>query len=768
MAVPNQPTSIRTITTSNTPNATVLWEYDGACPIVDFNVSVHKTDGHLLKSLTGTSRSAEFTDLPVCLPLYAAVQGRNQLGAGLQTKGSEFTIEGIPHSPNLPSVAVTPNVTRATVSWAYDGTCTTTDFVVNVYNSGGSALMTLNTIERSKEISPLPVCVELVVGVLGNNKIGSGPQKNSSTFSIASVPSAPKSVQATTVSNVPSVTASWDYDGACPITNFRISVYKPGGSSLKTLESSGRQAVIDDLPTCTPLLIGVLGVNQIGSGPQTNSSSFSIEAVPSALESIDIVPSLTEAISTVSWKYEGQCPATEFRIEIHNRDGRSLKNLETTKTSIRIDGLPTCVPLLAGVLARNKIGPGPKQNSPEFMIDAVPNAPKTVRTIAVPNVAGVTASWDYDGKCTVDDFQVQVYNSGGTSITSLESGGRSKEIVDLPVCVPLVVGLLGRNKFGSGPQTNSSIFTIAAVPDPPKGIRATTVPNAPTATISWRYDGDCPVTGFQVVVHKPDGQALVNVDKSSRSAEVPDLPVCVPLKAGVLAQNRIGSGQQRNSTSFTIDAVPNPPKNIQTTVAPKVTSAAVLWEYDGVCSVVDFRVSVYNRDGSSLKTLDTEDRNVDIANLPTCVPLHIGVLGRNAFGSGQEIKSLPFTIHTVPSAPRNVRAQTTPNVSSLTVVWEYENECSTTEFQVSVQKADGTVLMTVNANGLSKLIDGMPFCIPLLAGVLGRNLFGDGPQSTSPLFSIDAELRGDKWFRKKDRKERRLTQGQQCQGQQGT
>ncbi|GAA48695.1 hypothetical protein CLF_101925 [Clonorchis sinensis] len=462
------------------------------------------------------------------------------------------------------------------------------------------------------------------------------------------------------------------------------------------------------------------------------------DSVPDAPKSIDVVPSSTEASATVSWKYEGQCATTEFRVEVYNTDGRSLKTMDTINPSIRIDGLPTCVRLLVGVLARNKIGPGIQKNSSTFMIDAVPNAPKMVRTIAVPNVAGVTASWDYDGKCTVADFQVNVYNSGGTSIKSLESGGRSKEISDLPVCVQLVVGILGRNKFGSGPQTNSSVFTVAAVPDLPKSVRAATVPNTPTATVSWKYDGDCPVTGFQVVVQKPDGQALMNVDKSSRSAEFPDLPMCVPLRAGVLARNKVGSGQQRNSTTFTIDSVPNPPKNIQTIVAPKVTSATVLWEYDGICSVADFRINVYNRNGSSLKTLDIEGRSVDIANLPTCVPLHVGVLGRNSFGSGQEIKSLPFTIDTVPSAPKNVRAQTTPNVSSLTVVWEYEDECSTTEFQVSVDKADGSTLTTVNANGLSRLVDDMPFCIPLIAGVVGRNLFGDGPLATSALFSIDA------------------------------
>ncbi|GAA54300.1 hypothetical protein CLF_113614 [Clonorchis sinensis] len=186
--------------------------------------------------------------------------------------------EQVPSAPKLIGATTEQNVPSATVSWTYDGACTSTDFLVTVYATAESVPEPVRASGLSTSIGGLPMCVDLVFGVVGRNQFGSGRETNSSSFRIDAVPSAPKLIGATTEQNVPSATVSWTYDGACASTDFLVTVYATAESVPEPVRASGLSTSIGGLPMCVDLVFGVVGRNQFGSGRETNSSSFRIDA----------------------------------------------------------------------------------------------------------------------------------------------------------------------------------------------------------------------------------------------------------------------------------------------------------------------------------------------------------------------------------------------------------------------------------------------------------------------------------------------------------
>ncbi|OON20290.1 fibronectin type III domain protein [Opisthorchis viverrini] len=223
-----------------------------------------------------------------------------------------------------------------------------------------------------------------------------------------------------------------------------------------------------------------------------------------------------------------------------------------------------------------------------------------------------------------------------------------------------------------------------------------------------------------------------------RSIEIANLPLCETIQIGVMGRNRIGTGSQVKSSAITIAAVPSPPKSVRVIAVPNSVNAIVLWEYDGECMTNDFQVTVYQSDGTSMKTLDTVPRSAELTDLPLCKPLTVGVLGRNQVGSGPQTKSLEFSIPGAPTVPTAIQVKKTNNVPSATVSWEYDGACSATNFQVIINKPDGSSVESVVRTERKVDVPGLPMCVPLVARVRARNEVADGPQANSEQFTIPA------------------------------
>ncbi|KER23756.1 hypothetical protein T265_14573, partial [Opisthorchis viverrini] len=184
LAAPNRPRMPRVTTEDNEPTANITWEDGGGCIATAYDVSVKTTNGTMVTFLNTSSRSVTLTDIPMCASLYATVVARNEYGSSSAITSMHFTIQTVPGEPQDVRINVLTNISGVTVTWAYSDDCGSPEFSVSVYTQDGGTFKQVKTNENSAEISGLPKCEPLTVGVMASNSLGSGPETKSALFKI--------------------------------------------------------------------------------------------------------------------------------------------------------------------------------------------------------------------------------------------------------------------------------------------------------------------------------------------------------------------------------------------------------------------------------------------------------------------------------------------------------------------------------------------------------------------------------------------------------
>ncbi|KAG5454842.1 hypothetical protein CSKR_112864, partial [Clonorchis sinensis] len=329
-------------------------------------------------------------------------------------------------------------------------------------------------------------------------------------------------------------------------------------------------------------------------------------------------------LAVVTWEYDGACAATGFRVTAYEPRGSFSKTVETTSLRTQISDLPQCVTLLVSVLGYNLVGIGPKVESSTFRIDKVPRSPVILDLRTAPDASVVMVSWDYDHDCAVAEFTVTVYDSNKEIVSTLETSEHEIRLHDLPKNVALFVGVQGHNSIGSGPEVMAKQAIILADPIAPLAF-----------------------TGSMSRDQSQMGPSMIQMNRTSvprveRSS--PDRPPlaqnqtpeqansCVSQDAGVCAQRRNETKMEGN--------FPEPPSNVALQIDRCKGVVTVSWTHDNATS---FTVHFYS--GIEITTeKSTERKTMTFVNLPRDLPLHMGIVANNEYGTSLEAPSAEFYI----------------------------------------------------------------------------------------------------------------------------
>ncbi|KAG5454691.1 hypothetical protein CSKR_104938 [Clonorchis sinensis] len=620
-AVPGPTSNIQVDTVGNAPQVTAKWSYEDACDVVEFSVNVYDSSKNSLKSLQTPNKSVDIPDLPQCVNLTVGVQGRNALGLGLETKGSEFSILAVPGPTSNIQVDTVGNAPQVTAKWSYEDACDVVEFSVNVYDSSKNSLKSLQTPNKSVDIPDLPQCVNLTVGVQGRNALGLGLETKGSEFSILAVPGPTSNIQVDTVGNAPQVTAKWSYEDACDVVEFSVNVYDSSKNSLKSLQTPNKSVDIPDLPQCVNLTVGVQGRNALGLGLETKGSEFSILAAPGLIQNIQVDTLESASQVTAYWSYEAACDVVDFSVNVYDVKENSLKSMRTATRSIEIFEIPQCVDLRVGVQGRNAQGLGPETKSSIFFIPAAPKAPDW---IDVTLESGVTVLWEQESACLADRFVVAVYNSTAT-ISNITVDGNEYEVrlPDLPQNMSLFIGIRGYNSFGAGPEINSTVFTIPK--DPAASIHR-------HVSLLRNTSQETTVMTTMVPETSTSRQRSMHEDHSIAQSQEPGLLNDIP--EGVSScdsgttdgciQSEYQSDQQVvNQVDRTFSDGPvEPPSSVTLELSSCKALVTVTWTHK---TAKEFTVTFYSGVHAT-KEERTQSNSMTFTNLPQDLPLRVGVV----------------------------------------------------------------------------------------------------------------------------------------------
>ncbi|KAG5454841.1 hypothetical protein CSKR_203720, partial [Clonorchis sinensis] len=712
----------------------------------------------------------------------------------------------VPEVPTGIQVKVVPNVPQATVFWSGDAT----EFRVHIHRTDGPIVKTSETTHSPVSLDDLPMCERLFAGVVARNGNEDSQQGRSADFIIhsailplehlrlpsLSVPTLPKNVRVRTLTNVPTADVSWEYDNVCAATDFRVEVYKQGGSlSVLSQTSDSYNISLKQIPFCEMLYVSVQGRNAYGFGQRANSSEFKIYAAPKPPTDVKVELQRTLKKIRVSWKDESECVATTFHVFVRVQQSPIIVTADRNEAFL--DWLPSCGAHSLHVVALNNYGSTKRSPTLRFY---VPQASYRRNTLLI----GL--------------LKILRQPTTGFALLGAHQLGT---VPEFPSTLFLLFCTIEQIDFGNGSNRVSEYMQDLFLLDfsAPTDIKIEQFHDESGIMVTWAANKKCGPTTYEVKVYDQTGSVFNRSEVKNSPAKFDGLPKCVPLFLSIKSRGPGWEGDESERKEFTMSGVLTLPKAIKAIPLENAPRVSVSWEYDTLCAAPGFEVAAYRSNGVLIVSETTANLAVMLSGLPTCEALFIGVSALNDFGTGPRANSSQFTIPadllrlqdeillnitkshpfanqfqleheaawcstfsclktsqtgdsagfqlpchpkearglgygqvaqvekqrscskhgpSVPQPPMSVRATTEVNVPRAVVSWEYDGACLASEFQVSIHEPEGSFSTNVVTRGLSHTVTNLPVCVTLQPAVLGRNKVGSSPQTNGSPFTIDA------------------------------
>ncbi|KAG5454840.1 hypothetical protein CSKR_203719 [Clonorchis sinensis] len=178
------PKNVQVETVTNTSSVSVSWEHEDVCPSPEFIITVFQKDRNVIYREYTSVRQLIISGLPACVPLQLGVATIGGSIDSQQTLSKSFYVLAVPNEAQNIQINIITKISGVAVTWTYKDDCDLYEFFVSVYTQNGLMVKQVETYENSAEISGLPKCKPLTVGVVASNHLGRGPEKNSTVFNI--------------------------------------------------------------------------------------------------------------------------------------------------------------------------------------------------------------------------------------------------------------------------------------------------------------------------------------------------------------------------------------------------------------------------------------------------------------------------------------------------------------------------------------------------------------------------------------------------------
>ncbi|OON21037.1 fibronectin type III domain protein, partial [Opisthorchis viverrini] len=371
---------------------------------------------------------------------------------------------------------------------------------------------------------------------------------------------------------------------------------------------------------------------------------------PVAPESINVTRRANSKV-LVSWNYTSLCHVNKFNVTIYSSPGSVLRSANSINRSMEFADLPTCVFLYVDVVGINEFGKGGRRSSIPFILPSVPGQPINLMVLKDNSIPYVIIQWNYVNSCATDNFTVVVYDEREVPVISATTTNFVMNFTQLPTCVNLTVGVSGSNHLGAGPEALSSVFFIPTAPREPSNISLRFNLKWTEVDVSWFDNNMCLIRQFFVTLYNMNNEVQHRVTSDTRVTFRLNDKVG-PYTVGVIAVNEFGESSEAFSEQFEIPAAPPAPRDVSVKIVADKPIAEASWTQKNSSN---FTVAVYK--GNNTITIQrTSNVQAILSNLPTDVPLQLGIRAHNLFGDSPESRTTEFRIPARP--PRSVKMLT--------------------------------------------------------------------------------------------------------------
>ncbi|XP_071800001.1 protein sidekick-1-like [Asterias amurensis] len=596
------------------------------------------------------------------------------------------------------------------VSWrvAQNDQCPATDYLVTYElirveqcQEGDRQGVSKNVTGTSTTIEGLKAYSEYRINVTSRNEAGNGTTQTSSEITgEISLGIAPTFSSSRVTAN--SISITWN-PIPCGSRGVRITGYRADLSQLGQRQASQSLGVFttsaqfDGLSPCTSYTITVTTLSTVGR-TSFDHAEITKTIVPGAVTGLAIKSKANGQLG-VTWtapssNRDNHCPATAYELtyELINLEqckegNHSGGSMNTTDTTLFVDGLHPYSTYRINVTSRNEAGDGPTKSKSAITTERSPKAAPTFNESEV-TASSISITWNpipcgsRGGNIT--GYRAELYLTGYVTEHAQRQRvrGTSVRFVNLSPCTSytIVVNTLGKSE---GISFEREETTDIVAPGRVTVLRANPTSDATQIHVTWQNQtaNDCPVSYYTVECQltnrdQCDSEVSQNreqwLDGSQSPTTITGLYPHSTYRVYVTPSNSAGAGEEASVTVITNNAAPSgPPRDVEYTVITNQT-IAFSWiqpacgQRNGIITQYHYRL--IDSEEEVLEEDTTSSTGVEFTGLVPFTSYTLSVSAENQFGSGPVAFNTTRTHEGIPPPPSKVTFPVTTS-DMITVAW---------------------------------------------------------------------------------------------------
>ncbi|XP_071800000.1 receptor-type tyrosine-protein phosphatase F-like [Asterias amurensis] len=557
----------------------------------------------------------------------------------------------------------------------------------------------LNTSDTTITVDGLHPYSTYRINVTSSNEAGDGPTKSKSAITTE------RSLGVAPTLNSSRVTSSSIYITWNPIPcgsrggsiiGYNVTL-SPQSQASKPVQVPNTHAQFDNLSPCTSYTINVTTIST-GGTTSFNQQETTESVAPEAVTDFTISRKRHDQLR-VSWTAPGTnsgnpCLASSYLVtyelinleQCQEVDHAGISSLNTSDTSVLIEGLKAHSKYRVSVISRNEAGDGTATAKSKITSERSPQAAPTFNESEV-TASSISITWNpipcgsRGGNIT--GYRAELYLTGHAQHQqSVDVRGTSVRFVNLSPCTSytIVVATLGPSE-GTSFEQEETTDTVA--PGRVTTQRANPTSDATQIHVVWQNPNanNCPVSKYTVEYQltnrdQCDSEVSQNreqwLDGSQSPTTIAGLYPHSTYIVYVTPSNSAGAGGKASAIVITNDTAPSgPPRDVESTDITNQTIAfswkqpacgqrnGIITQYH--CRLIDSKEGVFEED-------TTSGTGVEFTGLVPFTSYTLSVSAENQFGSGPVASYTTQTKEGIPPPPSKVTFPVTRS-DRITVAW---------------------------------------------------------------------------------------------------
>ena len=629
---------------------------------------------------------------------------------------------------SAPAAAVTPAIKHYALSWTVTGSTT-----------GGSVQVGVTA--RTHAISLPTKGATYTFSVAGVSDAGTGPSATIS-FTVPKPPGAPRDLAAVILANG-KLQVTWSAPtvlGTPTLSGYRLSwtVNAVTGSASKT--ANQRSHAISSPAAGATYSFTLISYNSGGDSPAA-TLDYTVPAVPGSPR--DFAAAFGTGKVRLSWKnptYAGVPALSGYLLSWSVRNPRTAQvargsaTLVATKRAHELTNAAAGSKYQFSLVARNSTGDSSSVTA-SVTVPSAPDAPRNLDA-ELETDGDLAVTWDapaYGGTAPITGYKV-AWAIGQTTESATTSASVLRHTISSPMKGSTVgITVAANSAVGEGPSATVS-FTVPSPPSAPRDLSLTM--SSGSLRVSWSPPaqvGTSAVTGYFLKWKYDSATNSARLGGSSRSHTITSPVAGKSYTVSLSATSSAGDGPA-TTASFTVPAVPGPPRNLSASVSG--SSLTVSWSapsYGGTSAITGYSLTwkfgTPQQSGSA--SLGAGDTSHTIASATAGATYTFSLTASNSEGAGTAA-TLSYTVPSPPGKPRDLDAEIQSD-GDFRVSWKsptYAGTSPITKYRLSWTVGGSAAVSSIETTALRHDITSPSLGSTYAFTLVAINAVGSGPSAT--------------------------------------